>query len=76
MTQDANGRWRDRNGRYMTVTITKGRDINRGRNARGICAHKATKGAKRAKRQIVPNGGPREVTAYRMNLAKARGRLA
>ena len=75
MTQDANGRWRDRHGRFMTITRTVLRDVNKGRNARGICAHKATKGAKRAKRQVEPTQ-PYPVTAHRMSLAKARGRLA
>lgn len=40
----------------------------RGKNKRGVCAHKATKGAKAAKRQNVPGWAPSEVTAYRPRL--------
>lgn len=75
MTQDAQGRWRHK-GRFVRVTTTTLRPGRKGANARGICAHKATKGAKAAKKQNRPQGGPRDVTAYRMRLDKARGRLA
>jgi hypothetical protein len=46
------------------------RPCNRGRNKRGICAHKTTKGAKKAKRQHVPGWQPQEVTAYAASLGK------
>lgn len=41
------------------------RPCNRGRNKRGVCAHKTTKGAKKAKKQYRPGFPPQEVTAYR-----------
>lgn len=59
------------NGRFVKVTITTLPDGNRGRNKRGICAHKTTKGAKKAKRQHVPGWQPQEVTAYKPNLGRA-----
>lgn len=50
----------------MTRTVLP--DSNRGRNKRGICAHKRTNGAKRAKRQYVPGFAPQDVTAYAMRV--------
>lgn len=49
----------------------------RGKNARGICAHKRTKGARVVTpAEMLQTGyAPMEVSAYRMDLAKVRGRL-
>lgn len=51
--------------------VTTGRPVNKGRNARGIAAHKPDKSrTRRAKRQHPPQGGPHEVRAYRINPAR------
>jgi hypothetical protein len=51
--------------------------VTRGKNARGTCAHKRTKGAKVVTPAEMLQTGyePREVTAYKMDLAKVRGNL-
>lgn len=40
----------------------------KGANARGICAHKATKGAKHASGQLQTGYAPVPVTAYRIRI--------
>lgn len=51
--------------------VTQGRPVNKGRNARGIAAHKPDKSrTRKAKRQNPPQGGPRDVRAYRINPAR------
>jgi hypothetical protein len=49
----------------------------KGKNARGTCAHKRTKGAKLVTpaEMLLTGYEPREVTAYKMDLAKVRGKL-
>lgn len=51
--------------------------VTRGKNARGTCAHKRTKGAKAVTRAEMLQTGyaPVELSAYRMDLAKVRRRL-
>ena len=56
-------------GTKLTRTVLA--PSTKGRNKRGVCAHKATRGAKAAKAQIQTGYAPNEVTAYRMRLDKA-----
>jgi hypothetical protein len=46
--------------------------VRKGANARGVAAHKPDRSrTRKAKRQNVPSGGPKELGAYRMNPAKS-----
>lgn len=54
----------------MEFTRTVLRDGNRGRNKRGLCAHKRTKRTSRAKGQLQTGYAPSPVTAYTMDLAR------
>jgi hypothetical protein len=57
----------------MIVTVLP--PCNRGRNKRGVCAHKRTKGARPTGNQLQTGYAPNEVTAYRMSLAKVKGSI-
>jgi hypothetical protein len=56
--------------RDVKLTRVELKPSNRGRNKRGTCAHKMTKGAKPAKAQLQTGYAPVPVTAYRMRLDK------
>lgn len=53
--------------RNVTLTHTTLKPCNRGRNARGTCAHKTTHLAKKVN-QLQTGYAPTEVTAYRMRI--------
>jgi hypothetical protein len=53
---------RNKKGQYVKVKRTVLRASNKGRNARGTCAHKRTKYAKKAKRQQVGGFSPSPTT--------------
>jgi hypothetical protein len=54
------------------LKVTTGRPVTKGSNARGIAAHKPDRSrTRKAKRQNPPQGGPRDVTAYHFNPARA-----
>jgi hypothetical protein len=56
--------------RNVKFTRTTLKPSTRGKNKRGTCLHKATKGAKPAKAQLQTGYAPTPVTAYRMRLDK------
>lgn len=62
-------------GVKQTRTVLK--PVTRGKNARGTCAHKRTKGARVTTRASMLQTGyaPNEVSAYRMDLSKVRGSI-
>lgn len=54
------------------MKVTEGRPVRKGSNARGVAAHKPDRSrTRKAKRQNVPSGGPKEVVAYKMKPSRA-----